>query len=174
VLIPVALLTVGVFCQSFEVASVKVSRSTGGRITMSGGPGTSDPGRISYTNITLRRVLLASYDVKSYQLIGPDWLDIARFDIAAKIPEGATKEELQAMLRELLASRFKMTTHRESKELSVYTLLVAKNGPKIKPQAPDVGSTGEEQVAGMQKDKGRDGFPVLSLPTARPGTEGRG
>jgi uncharacterized protein (TIGR03435 family) len=159
VLLPVALLTIGMLCQTFDVASVKASKSTGGRVTI-----TSDPGRISYTNIMLRRLLLAAYDVKNYQLVGPEWLDTLRFDITARIPDGATEEQFQAMLRDLLATRFKMTIHRESKELPIYALVVAKNGPKIKPH--DGASTGEEQVAAMQKDEGKDGFPVLSLPTA--------
>jgi uncharacterized protein (TIGR03435 family) len=161
---PVALLIIAMFCQSFEVASVKTSKSPGGRIIMTGGPGTTDPGRISYTNITLRRVLLTAYDVKNYQLVGPEWLDTARFDITATIPEGATKEQFQAMLRDFLSARFKMTTHRESKELPIYALLPAKNGLKIKSQ--NGAEPAEEQAASMKKDEGKDGFPVLSLPTA--------
>ncbi len=158
-MLSVALLTIGVLCQTFDVASVKASKSPGGRVAM-----TRDPGRITYTNITLRRVLLAAYDVKNYQLVGPDWLETLRFDITAGIPEGATEEQFKAMLRDLLATRFKMTIHRESKELPIYALLVARNGAKIKPQ--DGTSTDAEQIAGMQRDEGKDGFPVLSLPTA--------
>jgi uncharacterized protein (TIGR03435 family) len=163
VLLPFALLT-GVFCQSFEVASVKPSTSTGGRVTMN-----RDPERISYTNIMLRRVLLAAYDVKNYQLLGPEWLDTARFDITARIPEGATEEQFQAMLRDLLVTRFKMTIHRESKELPIYALLIAKNGAKlnkITPKPQEAAPAGDEQLAAMQKDEGKDGFPVLTLPTA--------
>lgn len=158
------MLTAGVFCQSFDVASVKVSKAATGRVTITGGPGTSDPGRIRYSNVMLRRVLLDAYAVKNYQLVGPDWLDTARFDIEAKVPEGATKEQVQAMLREVLATRFQMTVHRESKELPIYALLVARNGAKIKPN--DAASPGEEQLAAMQKDEGKDGFPVLSLAAA--------
>jgi uncharacterized protein (TIGR03435 family) len=160
VLLPLAFLTSGVFCQSFEVASVKPSKLTTGRVTIA-----NDPGRISYTNIMLRRVLLTAYDLKPYQLIGPEWLDTLRFDIEAKFPEGATNEQIQAMLRDLLATRFKMTVHRESKELPIYALLAGKTGPKIKPKA-DGTETGEEQVASMQKDEGKDGFPVLALPAS--------
>ena len=159
-LLPVALLTAGMFSQSFDVASVKASKSTGGRVTIA-----NDPGRISYSNIMLRRVLLLAYDIKPYQLVGPDWLDTLRFDLEAKFPSDATKEQIQAMLRDLLATRFKMTVHRESKELPVYALLEGKIGPRIKAKA-DGASTGEEQVTSMQKDEGRDGFPVLSLPAA--------
>ena len=144
------------FSQTFEVASVKPSTSTSGRVTM-----TSDPGRIRYTNITLKRILLRAYDVKDYQISAPDWLDTLRFDITAKVPVGATNEDIQEMLRDLLATRFKMKIHRESKELSIYALQVAKNGPKIKPTS--IGNPDDEQIGGMKADEGKDGFPVLSL-----------
>src|SRR5205823_1653898 len=102
---------------TFEVASVKPARPDSGRYTMKGGPGTADPSRITYTNIMLRAILLSAYELKNYQISGPDWLDTLRFDITAKVPEGATKEQFQAMLRNLLETRFKMGVHRESKEL---------------------------------------------------------
>jgi uncharacterized protein (TIGR03435 family) len=121
----------------------------------------SDPGRISYTNITLKRVLMSAYNLKSYQISGPDWLETLRFDITAKAPEGATKEQIQSMMQNLLATRFKMSVHRDSKELPVYALVVAKNGPKIKPVSAE--SPGEEELAGMKANEGKDGFPVLSL-----------
>jgi uncharacterized protein (TIGR03435 family) len=116
---------------------------------MNGGPGTGDPDRITCTNIMLRRVLLTAYEVRNYQIAGPDWLDSLRFDITAKVPDGATKEQFQSMLRNLLAARFKMTVHRESKELPIYALLTAKNGPKVKASVDD-GSGGnqpDEQLA---------------------------
>src|ERR1700687_4134243 len=102
--------------QTFEVASVKPSTQTTGRITMKGGPGTSDPTRIAYTNIMLKLLLIGASDVRNDQIVGPDWLDIQRFDIAATLPEGATKDQFQAMLRNLLETRFRMTLHRETKE----------------------------------------------------------
>src|SRR5262249_43578974 len=108
-------------------------------------PGTSDPGRISYSNITLRRVLLSAYEVKSYQISGPDWLDTARFDITAKLPAATTKEQFQAMMRNLLETRFRMKVHRESRDLPIYALLISKNGPKIKPQMTGGPSDKSEQ-----------------------------
>jgi uncharacterized protein (TIGR03435 family) len=150
----------------FEVASVKPNPSTSGRFTMSGGPGTSDPGRISYTNIMLRRVLLNAYEVKNYQISGPDWLDTLRFDITAKLPDSATKDQFQSMLRNLLEARFQMTVHREAKELPIYALLVAKGGPKIRATAEDAASGGEppeDQLATIRTGEGKDGFPALSL-----------
>src|SRR5437016_3631573 len=80
---------------AFEVASVRPTQTASGRFTMNGGPGTSDPGSISYTNIMLRRVLLAAYDVSNYQISGPDWLDSLRFDITATVPAGVTKAQFQ-------------------------------------------------------------------------------
>ena len=149
--------------QTLEVASVRPSKSTVGRFIMSGGPGTSDPGRINYTNIMLKRILVTAYDIQNYRISGPDWLDTLRFDITATVPDGASKEQFQSMLRNLLETRFKMTSHRESKEMPIYALLVAKNGPKIKPTAEIDGKAAEEQLATMQAAEGKDGFPVLSL-----------
>jgi uncharacterized protein (TIGR03435 family) len=148
---------------AFEVASVKPALSASGRFTMNGGPGTNDPGRISYTNITLRRVLLSAYDVRDYQISGPDWLNVLRFDITAKLPDGTTKEQFQSMLRNLLATRFRMTVHRESKELPVFALLVARNGPKLK-AAVATDEPAEEQLATIRPADSSDGFPRLSLP----------
>ena len=62
----------------------------------------------------------------------PKWLDSERFDIVAKIPKGTTKEQFQLMLQNLLAERFKLTVHHETKELPKYALVVAKGGPKLK------------------------------------------
>jgi len=150
---------------TFEVASVKPAKSVSGRFMMNGGPGTSDPGRITYTNIMLTRILLSAYDVKNYQISGPDWLDSLRFDITAKVPDGATQEQFQSMLRNLLATRFKMTIHRESRELPIYALLTAKNGPKVSPAVDDgpAGKQPDDQLATIQSVEGKDGFPALAL-----------
>src|SRR5580698_6627109 len=104
--------------QSFDAASVKPGPPANtGRFTITGGPGTSDPTFLRYTNIPLKRVLMLAYDVKYWQIAGPDWLNTLRFDISARIPEGATREQSLAMTRNLLAERFQMSVHRESKDL---------------------------------------------------------
>jgi uncharacterized protein (TIGR03435 family) len=66
---------------------------------------------------------------------------VNRFDVMAKMPEGATKEQVPEMLQALLAERFKLAVHRDSKEHSVYALIVGKNGSKLKPAEPDVAPT---------------------------------
>ncbi|HEV3201975.1 MAG TPA: TIGR03435 family protein, partial [Bryobacteraceae bacterium] len=126
-----------------------------------------DPSRISYTNIPLRRVLLAAYEVSNYQILGPDWLNSLRFDITAKVSTGVTKEQFQSMLRNLLATRFQMATHLETKELPIYALVAAKNGAKLKPAVDDeAGKSPQDQLPVVTQAEGKDGFPTVSLPAA--------
>jgi uncharacterized protein (TIGR03435 family) len=141
------LITAGGFAQtaeklSFEVASIKPAPPPAAgmmRVMMGGGPGTNDPGRINFMNVNLKMILTRAYNVKAYQISGPGWLDTERFDIAAKIPEGATKEQFLLMLQGLLAERFKLKLHREKKDLPAYALIVGKNGPKLKESSAEAG-----------------------------------
>ena len=161
----------------FEVASVKPAEPQSAgmiRIRMSGGPGTPDPGQLTYTNVSLKNILMNAYAVKGYQLSGPKWLDSERFDIVAKIPMGATKEQFRLMLQNLLAERFKLTLHHETKELPMYALVVGKGGAKLKesvdddatasggapPPPPPPGPDGAGPVMGRLR-VGADGMPQL-------------
>jgi uncharacterized protein (TIGR03435 family) len=126
----------------FEVATIKPSAPiTGGRVQIGMG---GDPGRINYQGLPMRMLLAAAFDVKDYQISGPDWLDSERFDVMAKIPEGVKREQVPAMLQALLAERFKMTFRREKKEMGVYALIVGKNG--IKAKAVDGSAKGVGQI----------------------------
>ena len=137
---------------TFEVASVKPSDSRSIRM-FSGGPGTKDPGRISWSRATLHDVLYYAFDLKDgEQISGPEWLSTEPYDITAKIPPGTTKVQFEAMLQVLLADRFKMVVHHVTRELAVYFLVVAKNGPKFR-------------EPNSETDK--EGFPHLS--PGRPG-----
>jgi uncharacterized protein (TIGR03435 family) len=154
---------------AFEVASVKPAAPiVGNRIMvgMRGGPGTPDPGQITYNNVTVKGVLTTAYGVKGFQISGPGWLDSERYDIVAKLPRGSTKEQLMVMLQNLLAERFKLTLHREKKDLPMYALVVGKNGPKLKESvedaAPKGGGTADDPAGAMGPPTvDRDGFPVL-------------
>jgi len=106
-----------------------------------GGPGTNDPGHIVYRGASLTYLLMTAYKLKGFQLSGPKWMDTARFYIDAKLPSGATKDDLRAMLRNLLAERFGVTVHSEKKELQSYTLLVSKRGVRMKPSPPIAADT---------------------------------
>jgi len=162
---------------AFEVASVKPAAPIVGneiRVMMRGGPGTPDPGQITYNNVTVKNVLINAYAVKGFQISGPGWLDSERYDIVAKLPRGATKAEFMVMLQNLLAERFKLTLHREKKDLPMYALLVGKNGPKLKESVDDPAPKGGGPADGPLADRGKiamgkDGFPVLP-----PGSGGRG
>jgi uncharacterized protein (TIGR03435 family) len=145
---------------TFEVASVKRSAKQGMTTRMSGGPGTSDPGRFRATNAELSMLVMRAYGIQYDQLIGPAWMDKTQFDIAANVPPGTTSEELRKMLQNLLAERFRMQVHRETRVLPVYELTVAKNGPKLKRAAE--GSGTDDFVPGSgPRPMDRDNFPIL-------------
>jgi uncharacterized protein (TIGR03435 family) len=100
-----------------------------------GGPGTSSPGRIFYSRTPLRRLIMDAYQVQAEQVSGPEWLDSEKFDITANVRKGATKDQVDVMLQNLLKERFKLVLHKSAKEGLVYDLTVAKGGPKMKAAA---------------------------------------
>jgi uncharacterized protein (TIGR03435 family) len=114
--------------------SAKGLRSTGISIS-------EDPGRVTYLNTTLIPVLTRAYQVKRRQINGPAWLDSEKYDIVATIPKGALKEQIPAMLQNLLAERFKMTVHVETRQEKIYALVVGRNGPRFK-ESKDPGARG--------------------------------
>ena len=76
-------------------------------------------------------LLKRAYNLGLRQIFGPEWLDTQRYDIEAELPAGSDKEALRVMLQNLLAERFQMTLHRETRTLPVYLLTVTKGGPKF-------------------------------------------
>ncbi len=169
---------------SFDVASIKAAAPmTPGRMMIGfrGGPGTGDPGQMTFSNVSLKDLIEAAWDVKEYQITGPNSLESQRFDIVAKVPQGATKEQSRLMLRNLLEERFKLKLHHSTKEQPIYALIVAKNGPKLKesvddpnaPPAPDFppgggGGKGTQFADGPVTGNGpviRKGDPATGPPT---------
>jgi uncharacterized protein (TIGR03435 family) len=127
---------------------------------ISGGPGTPDPERVTYRNVWLRIILTQAYGVKPGEISGPSWLDSERYDITAKVPAGASKQQLQLMLQNLLAERFKLKLHRETRMVPVYELVVGKNGPKLtltKGNAPTPTQPPPNKTIAADKE----GFPIL-------------
>jgi uncharacterized protein (TIGR03435 family) len=133
---------------AFDVASVKPDKTGGMGVRIMFQPG----GRFTADNITLKFLIRLAYDVQDFQISGgPPWLNSDRYDIEAKAegpPESEmrnmTEEQRQAdmkrrrlMIQALLADRFKLTLHKESKEAPIYALVVAKNGPKMKELPPE-------------------------------------
>jgi uncharacterized protein (TIGR03435 family) len=141
-----------VFAQSFEVASIKPAAPVqGSRIMIGsrGGPGTADPGQMTFTNASIEDLIESAYNVKSYQITGPAWLESARFDVIARVPAGTTKEQSRIMMQNLLADRFKLVVHHSSKEASVYALVVAKGGLKLKESANETAAAPGTVPGGM-------------------------
>jgi uncharacterized protein (TIGR03435 family) len=93
----------------------------------------ADPGRLTCTNVPLKRYLLSAWGLKDYQLSAPDWMNDEHYDLMATLPAGTPPHEVLLMLQGVLTDRFKLVTHRETKELAVYGLIVDKNGVKLKP-----------------------------------------
>jgi len=123
----------------FEVASVKPHASGGSpHVSIAG-----DPGRLTFTNITVRGLMREAYGLKVYPLCrGLDALSTDRYDFVAKVSPDASKEQRMLMLQKLLAERFKLVAHRETKELPIYALVAGKNGPKLH-EVEDDGSAAE-------------------------------
>jgi uncharacterized protein (TIGR03435 family) len=95
-----------------------------------------DPGRIALNGDPLKVILMEAFKVKMDQIVGPSWLDADCFSIVAKMPEGATRDQLPAMLQALLVERFKLAIHKETHLRAGYALIVDKNGPKFKESDP--------------------------------------
>jgi uncharacterized protein (TIGR03435 family) len=123
---------------AFEVASVK--RAAPGA---TGGGFSNGPWQFTTRNYALRSLIYLAYRVPGYRVLNlPGWADGERYDIVAKTPAGAyTPEQRAAMIRGLLEDRFKLKTHRESRETSIYALVPAradkKLGPNLKPSVLD-------------------------------------
>jgi uncharacterized protein (TIGR03435 family) len=136
---------------AFDVASVKVSQSGGegggrgmrGRETIQ-----VSPDGVIMRNVSMRSCTRWAYHVLEYQVSGPDWINVERYDINAKAAGEVPEDQLRVMMQSLLAERFKMTTHRQTKEMQAYLLQVAKGGLKVKESA----SEGEMDV---KPDQGR-------------------
>ena len=114
----------GLLIRAPRGSGVKMPRNTGG-------PGTDDPGRIHYPVISLRSLLVQAYDSCS-DIVGPAWLNTRFFQVDATMPAETTKPQFRSMLRSLIRDRFKLEYHTDIKDVSGYSLTVAKTGLKMK------------------------------------------
>lgn len=131
---------------AFEVASVKPSEPITPELVQSGRLhiGVSiDAQNVRVQQYSMFDLIRLAYQVKAHQVAGPDWMITARYDIQAKLPDGASRGQVPAMLQALLAERFGMKMHRETRELNVYAVVTAKGGPHLKaselPEGPPSG-----------------------------------
>lgn len=134
-----------ILAQNFEAVSIKPNNSG----STSSGTSTSR-GRLTSTNVTVKQLIMTAYKIQDFQVIGgPDWINNDRFDVQAKAEDGAIPDDgkkrdepdklgpLELMMQSMLADRFQLNLNRETREVPVYTLSVAKDGPKIKPVTAD-------------------------------------
>jgi uncharacterized protein (TIGR03435 family) len=119
----------------FEVAAVRENTSNDGKINIGIQPG----GRFTVVGAPLAELIRIAFAVQRTQVIGaPDWTETARFDISAKAETdiqgagpGGPPGQLNFMLQDLLEDRFKLRTHRETRELPIYALTLARSDKKL-------------------------------------------
>jgi len=119
----------------FDVASIKLASPSApqhGRLTRMESLIETSPGLLTARNATLKDLVEGAYSLERYQVIGgPEWVDSVRFEVQGKSAGAASRQQLLLMLRPLLAERFRLAFHNDTKELPVYALVVAK-GAKLK------------------------------------------
>jgi uncharacterized protein (TIGR03435 family) len=162
----------------YDVASIKPNKSGTNMVRLM-----LTPDGLSETNGTLQMLINAAYGVENNQISGaPNWVNTESYDIEAKM-DSSTAEELrklsederrterQRMLQALLAERFKLTVRRESKELPIYALVVAKDGPNLQEAKPGdtypngIKGPDGQPGAGMMM-MGREGLTAQGIPIA--------
>jgi uncharacterized protein (TIGR03435 family) len=148
---------------AFEVASIKRSPPdhVGAQLY------SASPGRLTTLTTTVKNLIAYAYGVPDFRVLGgPAWSEGETYDITAKAAGSPTNAELKVMMQQLLASRFHLTVHSESKEASVYHLVVAKSGPKLKPADKGLGIGFGK---GLLNGRGADMATLASVLTGRLG-----
>jgi uncharacterized protein (TIGR03435 family) len=119
---------------AFEVATIKPSDPTA-----DAGQMIRDPRIVALAHASLQNLLAQAFRIKNFQISGPSWLDSERFDIVAKLPDGATQDQFPTMLQTLLRDRFKLALHEEQRTMSAYVLLPRREAAKLKAINAEVG-----------------------------------
>jgi uncharacterized protein (TIGR03435 family) len=149
---------------AFEAASVKPSSAIVGH----DGDVRSDPSRFTARNATLKRLVFEAWDMPYSRIEGgPGWIDSTEFDIDATTEHPASRDDLKLMLRTLLADRFRLTSHRESRDLRVLALTVAKGGAKLtRPQDGDLAADSKPGTLHFRSNLGEFASRLAILLTA--------
>jgi uncharacterized protein (TIGR03435 family) len=140
VLLPLLLAAVGLWGQAkpprveFEVASIKPAPPNPDPHMAAGLH--IDGSQVHFARMSMKDLARMAYKVKFYQIAGPDWIASERYNVDAKLPDGAPRDQVADMLEALITDRFQIKMHREQKEMPVYGLVVLPGGPKMK-EVPD-------------------------------------
>lgn len=160
----------------FQVASIKPSNPNPASVQVSLPLIVPAYGRLRAQNITLRLLIAAAYEKQSYQVIGgPGWLNTTKFDVDARAgdPKASTTGLLE-MLQGLLADRFKLRVHPETRQVPIYALVRARAdrlGPQLKPSTAKCPGYKEQQQK-MLEAMARDGIGGLTAMMSKPGDSG--
>ena len=117
-----------------------------------------DAGLLTYTNFTLRRLISNAYGVTEGQIAGPAWISDNLYHVQARLPAGASRSDVPAMLQAMLADRFKLAVEHVKKRMPVYALVIAKGGHKMKP----AGNNDSGYGGGIRRIDGR-GITMATL-----------
>ena len=147
---------------AFEVASIKPAPPVNPIEVMHGNVLVGmkiDGARVEVANLSLMDLIRIAYEVKPYQMEAPERVKGGgdRWNIEAKLPQGSKPSQIPAMLQGLLAERFRVAVHRETKEHPVYALVIGKSGPKMKEAEPELGqaaTASHEHAAGVHVNPG--------------------
>jgi uncharacterized protein (TIGR03435 family) len=120
--------------QTFEVATLKPSAPNGPR---SATHFNIDVSRVDIGAFPLKNIVAFAYGATQDLVEGPAWMATEKFDIQAKPIEGATRDQIPAMLEALLKERFSIVMHRENRRRDIYALIIGKDGLKVKELPPD-------------------------------------
>jgi uncharacterized protein (TIGR03435 family) len=143
---------------AFEVASIKLNK-TGDRASH----GVVQPGgRFVNTNVTLLQLIQTSYRMATAQIIGgPDWIRNEHYDIVAKGPDGATPAQRDAMFQNLVAERFGVNFHHETRELAAANLVMARKDGKLGPRLLPATEADSDCSVRARPDYSKPGFTTL-------------
>ena len=156
---------------AFEVSTVKANKSADTNGMLRRLPG----GRMTATNMPLRPMITFAYQLAQYQLVGgPSWIASERYDVVAKmdgnpapVAPGTGPDPMQLALRTLLADRFKLKVHRETREMDIYALVMAKPGggpgPNLKPTTQDCAAAAAAAQRGQPPPPPGSGAPFCGI-----------
>jgi uncharacterized protein (TIGR03435 family) len=149
---------------SFEVASVKRAADPPHGSNGHGATGfdvSSDPAFVRYSGVSLKWLITKAYETNEFAVTGPSWISTERYDVVAKLPDGANKSEIPVMLQQLLVERFHLVVQQEEKAQKDYAMVVEKGGLRLKPASGTDGPSAEEidmsssgmKITGMSLDR---------------------
>jgi len=159
---------------TFDVAAIRSATFPTPQTIQSGQfrTGTKISGNnLDFEFVTLADLIPYAYRVKPFQVVGPDWMRQLRWNILARLPDGAPRDQAPDMMQSLLTDRFKLAFHREKRQQPVYELVVMKGGPKLTPSENTTGDDSGNVDIGL----GPGGFlPPGPIPGGAPSPDGAG